>query len=95
LVLTDSTDSIAAKYPGLFLAATDGVITFTVTQSGCDLHDAYEATAPLQVPAGTPPGEYYIVSINYPKRDWGTCPADCNASYADVAGIAPTVMVVP
>ncbi len=84
-----------AQYPGLLALSTDGVITNSVTASGCDLMDNYEATAPLQIPADTPAGEYYVVSVNYPKRDWGTCPASCNASYADIAGVVPTVMIEP
>ncbi|MEO7369748.1 MAG: hypothetical protein ABI949_08350 [Ilumatobacteraceae bacterium] len=84
-----------AQYPGLLVLSTDGVITNSVASSGCDLRDDYVATAPLQIPADTPAGEYYVVSVNYPKRDWGTCPASCNGSYADIVGVAPTVMIEP
>lgn len=71
------------------------MITNSVTASGCDLKDTYEATAHLQIPAETPPGEYYVVSSNYPKRDWATCPASRDASYADIADVVPTVMIEP
>ncbi|MEP7111735.1 MAG: hypothetical protein ABI862_00580 [Ilumatobacteraceae bacterium] len=91
----DAADPARAQYPGLIAASTDGVITNSVTRSGCDLNDTYEATAPLQIPADTPPGEYYVVSVNYPKRDWGPCAAACPGSYADIAGVVPTVMVEP
>jgi hypothetical protein len=91
----DAEGPALAQYPGLLALSTDGVITNSVTASGCDLRDDYVATAPLQIPAGTPAGEYYVLSINYPKRDWGTCPADCSASYADIAGVVPTVMIEP
>ncbi len=66
----DALEPALAQYPGLFAVSTDGVITNSVTASGCDLRDFYEATAPLQIPAETPAGEYYVVSVNYPKRDW-------------------------
>lgn len=94
----NAVDAVApaqAQYPGLLALSTDGVITYSVVASGCDLRDLYEANAPLLIPAGTPAGEYHVVSNNYPKRDWGTCPADCTASYADIAGVVPTVMIEP
>lgn len=91
----DAEGPARAQYPGLFAVSTDGAITNSVSSSGCDLRDTYEATAPLQIPADTPPGEYYVVSINYPKRDWGPCPATCDASYGDIVGVAPTVMIEP
>jgi hypothetical protein len=95
VVTAKSMDPALAKYPGLFAVSTDGVITNSVAASGCNLTDNYEATAPLQIPAETPAGEYYVVSINYPKRDWGTCPATCDATYADITGVAPTVVIQP
>jgi hypothetical protein len=91
----DAVEPARAQYPGLLALSTDGVITYSVIPSGCDIRDEYEATAPLQIPAETPPGEYYVVSVNYPKRDWGPCPASCDASYTDIAGVVPTVMVDP
>ncbi|MEP7114717.1 MAG: hypothetical protein ABI862_15730, partial [Ilumatobacteraceae bacterium] len=95
LSAVDSVEPARAQYPGLIFATTDGVITNTNTRSGCDLNDTYDATAPLQIPADTPPGEYYVVSANYPKRDWGPCAAACPGSYGDIAGVVPTVIVEP
>ena len=91
----DAVEPARAQYPGLLALSTDGVITNSVIASGCDIKDLYEATGPLQIPADTPPGEYYVVSINYPKRDWGFCPAACDASYSDIVGITPTVLIEP
>jgi hypothetical protein len=91
----DSVELGRAQYPGLIFVTTDGVINDTITRTGCDLNDTYEGTAPLQIPADTPPGEYYVVSANFPKRDWGPCEADCPGSFAGVAGVVPTVMVEP
>ena len=91
----DAVEPARAIYPGLIPVSTDGVITWSMTMSGCNLTDMYVATAPLQIPADAPAGEYYVVSLNYPKRDWGPCPAECDASYGDIAGVVPTVMIEP
>jgi hypothetical protein len=91
----DAVEPARAQYPGLQALSTDGVITYSLIGSGCDLRDEYVATAPLQIPADTPAGEYYVVSINYPKRDWAFCAADCDASYAGITGVVPTVMIEP
>ncbi len=50
--------------------------------------NAVDAVAPAQA-------QYPGLLALSPKRDWGTCPADCTASYADIAGVVPTVMIEP
>ncbi|MEO8907545.1 MAG: hypothetical protein ABI310_05645 [Microbacteriaceae bacterium] len=91
----DALETARAQYPGLLLLSTEGVITNNVVATGCNLKDNYESTLPLQIPVDTPAGEYYVVSVSYPKRDWGTCPASCTASYGDIVGVVPTVMIEP
>jgi hypothetical protein len=94
--MSGSIDGVGAQYAGLIHLTAAALVSTTSTTShaasGCVSVLDYSAASNLTVPAGTPAGEYFVVTERFAKRDWRDCDHSCRGTFT-ATGTPPTIVV--